>query len=129
MSQFTDAIAQFQQEANERLRDTFAVVVRETEQSVKFGSPITGTLGIPVDTGAARNSVVAERLGPFDWQITGTGRGLNEKTSEMEDVGYLRHIEENVRGVTFHSGGPHFFSSTVTEFDKIVDAAVREVAQ
>lgn len=131
LRQFADL---FCDDIEEDVQDVFNEVLKLAAESVISGSELTGSKGIPVDTGVAKNSVLAEKTGKFKARIKATGKGLNEDTQEIEDAGYIIHLEENLRGITWpgpnrsEKGGPHFFSLTHANLDKIVVEAVKRVA-
>lgn len=124
-----EAVDQFIAQTEQQVIDTFNVCIRLIAESVRTGSTLTGSPGVPTDTNAAKNSILDEKLGKLRWRIAGTGVGLNEKTGKMQKVTYLVHIEQNIRGVVFANGGAHFFEKTVNGFPKILEAAIAEVTR
>lgn len=42
-------------------------------------------------------------------------------------VPYAGEVEENLRGVHFHSGGPHGFKLTVAGFPRLLDSATKRI--
>lgn len=116
-----DGVAKFNVILDGLPREVFVRMTELTEQSVLHGSDITGSPGIPVKSGNAKGSVVPEFIDDTHWKITATG------FYKGEEVGYVRHIEENIRGVTFANAGPHFFSKTIAGLDKLFERAKSEV--
>lgn len=116
------AVLDFSNVLDTMIEDTFNVCVRETKRSVLEGSELTGSKGVPVDTGNAKSSIIDEKTGKLTWHIAATGEGKDG------DATYIVHVEENIRGVKFNNGGPHFFGDTIANIDKIFEEAVKEVA-
>jgi hypothetical protein len=83
-------------------------------ESIVNGSSVTGAPGQPVDTGALRNS----------WQLT-----FPSPTEALiaTNLDYAVHVEENVRGVTFHNHGPHSVRLTALGLNRIVEAETKKV--
>lgn len=90
--------------------------------SVVHGSPLTGAPGQPVapagvpNAGELRDSWTLDRSTPKT-AVIGTA------------VDYAEDVEEALHGQHFHSGGPHSVALTAANFDRVLDAAVREVAR
>lgn len=123
---------QFYGQVAEDIVDIFNETLEISFESVVSGSEITGSKGIPVDTGAAKNSVIKEKTGKLRARIRATGEGKNTD-GEVVETGYLIHLEENLRGITWPGegrskvGGPHFFQTTHDNLDKVVPEAVKRV--
>ena len=118
MSTWEDGIAKFQLKIDTRSKAIFANTAFKIRDSVKFGSPITGAPGQPVDTGNLRSS----------WQLTHPEPFLARLTT---NVNYAPHIESGIgKGgqMVLHSkeGGFHSVKMTIAGFDRIVKRAVAE---
>ena len=113
MAGFTEALRAFALKAKYGTREVFVRTAQLVQESVVVGSPITGAPGQPVDTGNLANS----------WHLN---VGQTEALLSTNVV-YAPVIEDNVRGVVFRNHGPHSVKLTVAGFDKLVDAAAREV--
>jgi hypothetical protein len=89
-------------------------------QSIQFGSPLTAAPGQPVDKGNLRNSWQDERVSPTEHIVS-------------TPIVYADNIEDGISShgtpMTLRSavGGFHSVALTVSNFDRIVDAAVEAV--
>ncbi len=80
------------------------------------GSAITGAPALPVDTGNLRNGVQLEFPSATEALVS-------------TNVEYAPYVEENVRNVTFHNGGPHGLALMIAGFSRVVDAVAAELAE
>jgi hypothetical protein len=115
---FADDINGFATDVERRVLDVHSTTVELAKQSIQFGSPITGAVGQPVDTGALRNSWMREDVSPTEAIVS-------------TNLEYARSIEDGISShgtpISFKSavGGAHSVEQTVAGFDRIVAAAVQ----
>lgn len=67
---FSGDIKRHQEKRDRRIRRIFIRTTEEVRRSVVSGSPLTGSPGQPVQTGALRASWVGRFLTPDRWRIT-----------------------------------------------------------
>lgn len=114
---FADEMNAAANDVEQRANAVFNTIVELTKQSWQFGSPLTGSPGVIVDTGDLRNSIMRDDVSPTEATIS-------------TNVEYAQSIED---GVGPHGpltqrqpvGGFHALGLTVAGFDRIVDAAAR----
>jgi hypothetical protein len=114
---FLDEVNAFAHDTEQRATAVFNTTVELTKQSWQFGSELTGSPGVVVDSANLRNSIVRQNASPTEATIS-------------TNVEYAQAIED---GVGPHGpltqrqpvGGFHALALTVAGFDRIVDAAVR----
>jgi hypothetical protein len=122
MTSFADGVKAFGVKVERVAQDVFVGVVQETHTSIVTGSPLTGAVGQPVDTGALRAS----------WQIT-----FVSPTSAViaTNLVYAPIIEDGIaasgKPIQFKSqvGGAHSVKQTVANFDRIVEAEAAKAGQ
>lgn len=118
---FASEVQAFAHKAIEREGAVFTTSVVEMRESIKFGSAVTGAPAMPVApnvfprSGALRNSVTLTFPDPNTAII-------------YTDSPYGPDVEDNVKGHTFHEGGPHGWKLTVAAFDRIVDTTTKRIA-
>jgi hypothetical protein len=103
----------------QRVHDTFVASTELVAESLLTGSPLTGSEGVPVDTGNLRASFVQEFTSPTSWQIS-------------TNVAYAPYIEDGANDRAFFTlrsqvGNFHFAKLTAASFDRIVEHAAARV--
>lgn len=117
---FAEQLKRVVQKAEAR---TLAIHVGSAEmafESIVHGSLVTGAPALPVAPGNAPNA----------------GKLRDGVTLEFPDatsaeittpVPYAPDVEDNLRGVHFHSGGPHGWKLTAAGYPRIVEQVARRV--
>ena len=120
MSSFSDQIKAFSRKVETQERDIFTGVVDMAHESIVEGSPVTGSPGQQVDTGALHDSWIKEYPSK-DEAIIST------------NLAYAPNEEDNISShgtpITQRSevGGPHSVRLTLAGFDRIVDVVTARV--
>lgn len=117
---------QFIVEVGQMLDDTHTICGVLALESIKFGSPLTGAPGQPVDTSNLINSWTMERESPTSIVI-GTPVEYADAIEEGIQEPYTTKNGTQVtpKPMTLRSaqGGFHSVAHTVTNFDRIVEHA------
>lgn len=96
-----------------RVHKVFANSATAAHESIVNGSVVTGAPPLPVDpnpdakAGELKDSVELVFSSPTSARIS-------------TPVKYAPNVEDNLRGVSFRSGGPHGWKLTIAGFDRIV---------
>lgn len=114
---FLDEVNAFANDMEKRAHDTFDTTVELTKQSWQFGSALTGSPGVIVDTADLQRSIMREDISPTEAIISTN----SEHARPIED-GIGPHGPLTQRQPV---GGFHALALTVAGFDRIVDAAAR----
>lgn len=119
MSAFSDYVRAHGERAGQNLRAIFLITVTEVQRSIQTGSPLTGALGQPVQTGNLRDS----------YQLVFP---LPTLAVIESDLPYALVIESGVGRfgpITIRSsvGGIGSIRATRQNFDRIVEAARKQV--
>ena len=131
MSNWTAQIDAWQAKTEKRLVKIHANASMKVKDSVVFGSPITASVGQPVDTGNLKNDWLAgaKFLEPLLWEIS-TNLNYAEAVEEGIQAPYTTKAGTSVtpRKMVFKSktGGAHSVRQTRVGWERIVSAAVRE---
>lgn len=118
---FASQLARFAQKVETRSTAVFVGTVVELRDSIKFGSSMTGAPAMPVApgeflrSGALRDSVTVNYPDP--------NTALIYTTSP-----YAIDVETNVKGHTFHSGGPHGWGLTIAAAPRVVQTVAKRIA-
>lgn len=99
-------------DAMNKVHTVFANSVSQAYESIVNGSAVTGAPPLPVadgepGAGELKSGVHLEVTSPTSARIS-------------TSVKYAGNVEDNVRGVRFHNGGPHGWKLTAAGFDRIV---------
>jgi hypothetical protein len=118
---FTASIQQFALKVEQRAKAVHINTAIELQRSIKFGSAITGAPPIPV---AASNWDAAGAL-----RDSVTLRYPDEHTALVFTTKwYAPEVEDNAKGVQFHSGAPHGWKMTIAAFSRVVDTVATRTA-
>lgn len=99
----------------------FHASVAELRDSVKFGSSVTGAPAMPV----APNEF--PRAGALRDSITVTYPDPNTAII-YTDKPYAPDVEDNTKGHTFHTGGPHGWRLTIAAAVRVIETAATRIA-
>lgn len=118
---FASQLQRFAQNVQRNNTAAFHASVAELRDSVKFGSSTTGAPAMPVApsefprAGALRDSVTVSYPDP--------NTALIYTTSP-----YAKDVEDNVKGHTFHSGGPHGWAMTAAAGVRVIETNAKRIA-
>jgi hypothetical protein len=116
---FTDDLRRFQLEVEARGAAVFIGVVAAAKESVVLGSPITGSPGQPVETGALRASWTESFLSAERAQVT-----TNQEYAPPIEDGVGPHGPLQLRSEV---GGFGSVAKTVAGWPRLVDHVTRQV--
>lgn len=111
---FRDDIRRIIDDVDAEDRAIFAEVVSLVHESIVEGSPLTGSPGQPVDTGALRNS----------WTPAFNSPGEASVATNLE---YAQVVEDNIGDRHYKNHGPHSVKLTIAGLDRLVDEAARRI--
>ena len=116
MADFRGDLKRFSDRTALRVQETFIRSAQAVHQSIQEGSPVTGSPGQPVDTGALRASWILRYESPVSAMIS-------------TNLDYAPIIEDNVRGARLRSavGGFHSVRLTIVGWPRLLESVVREV--
>jgi hypothetical protein len=118
---FADELKTFGTKTGKLHAAVFVGSVVELRDSIKLGSALTGAPAMPVApgqfkrAGALRDSVTVNYPDPNTAVIYTTSP-------------YALDVEDNAKGHTFNTGGPHGWKMTVAAFPRVVDAVAKRQA-
>lgn len=118
---FAAQLGHFGTKAVRTERAAFVASVVALRDSVKFGSAETGAPAMPVApsefprAGALRDSVTVTYPDPDTALIYTTSV-------------YAVDVETNVKGHTFHNGGPHGWGMTIAAAPRVVQTVTKRIA-
>lgn len=112
-------------EVHSVLEEVFLGCVFAAMESIKVGSPLTGALGQPVDTGNLRNSWQLEFDAPRNPQRAEIGTRVQYAAAVEDAVGPHGPVVYGKSGV----GGSHSVKLTVAGFPNIIADVMRRVTE
>jgi hypothetical protein len=118
---FTGSLQTFARRARSASESVFVSTAVEMPRSVKFGSELTGA---PADAGRAER-LPARRCAPESITLTFP----DENTALIYTTKpYALDVEDNAKGHTFNTGGPHGWKLTQAAFPRIVESTAQRIA-
>lgn len=118
---FADDLRRFATKTEAQVRDVFVGTAVHLHTSIKFGSPVTGAPGQPIDLGTLRNS----------WTLTFESPDTALIASNIE---YAQAVEDGVGpygprvyGAKNGLGGSHSVKISIAAAQRVVDAEVARV--
>jgi hypothetical protein len=115
---FASDLARFAKKTEQAATAVFVATAVELRESIKFGSALTGAPAMPVApndfprAGALRDSITLTFPDPNTALIYTTKP-------------YAVDVEDNARGHTFNSGGPHGWKLTVAAFPRVLETVAK----
>jgi hypothetical protein len=120
MPSFAESLRRFAQKTEQNAAAIHQGVAVAVKESWLNGSPVTGAPALPIAIGNAPTVGKLRR---------GIRLSYPDATTALiyTTIDYAEEVENNPRGVQFHSGGPHGFALTVAGFKPIVETVTRRI--
>lgn len=118
---FAADLARFAKKTEQTTAAVFVGTVVDLRDSIKYGSATTGAPAMPVApnrfdrAGALRDSITVSYPDP--------NTALIYTTSP-----YALDVEDNAKGHTFNSGGPHGWKMTIAAFPRVTETVAKRIA-
>jgi hypothetical protein len=116
----TDAVAQFTTQIEHDRQAVFVATVAGLQDSIKFGSAVTGAPALPV----------APRMFPKSGELRdGVTVTFTDPNSAVIStvVPYALEVEDDTKGQVFSNGGPHGWKITAAGFGRVLADVTKRI--